>query len=176
MRTPESDEVPVALREPAHQVSPRAVGYWRTSEAISTAAVVVFLSGVIAATFAIGALERFRPWVLLGSGLLLVFQIAELIWMPQIRFRIHRWEITPTAIHTRSGWLGREERIAPLSRVQTVDSAQGILMRQFRLATITVTTASAAGPIEIACLDEETARRTVADLTEYVGRATGDAT
>ena len=49
---------------------------------------------------------------------------------------------TEDAVFTRSGWIGREQRIAPLSRVQTVDSHQSVLMRPFHLSTITVTTAS----------------------------------
>lgn len=150
--------------------------YWRLSAAIGGLIQVVFLVAAVASTFFIDGLEGVRPWVILIAVVLLAAVIARLIWMPPLRFRIHRWEVTETAIHTRSGWLGREERIAPLSRVQTVDSRQGALMRYFKLSTITVTTASAAGPIEIACLDEGVARHVVADLTEYVGNSEGDAT
>ena len=71
---------------------------------------------------------------------------AYAVVMPSLRYRIHRWEVTSDAIFTRSGWLSREQRIAPLNRVQTVDSHQGALMRLFGLSSITVTTASAAGP------------------------------
>ena len=28
--------------------------------------------------------------------------------MPSVRYRIHRWEVTPTAVHTRAGWLTLE--------------------------------------------------------------------
>ena len=77
---------------------------------------------------------------------------------------------------TRSGWLSRDQRIAPLNRVQTVDSHQGAIMRLFGLSSITVTTASAAGPISIDCLDQEVARRVVAELTEITAAAEGDAT
>ncbi len=176
MSTPSAEEVPVALREPINQVSPRAVAFWRVSAALSGGIEAAFLIGAIASTYFIDGLENVRPWVILIAVVLLAGIIARLIWMPPLRFRIHRWEISETAIHTRSGWITREERIAPLSRVQTVDSRQGAVMRRFKLSTITVTTASAAGPIEIACLDEELARQVVADLTEYVGKTDGDAT
>ena len=65
---------------------------------------------------------------------------------------------------------------SPISRVQTVDSGQGALMRAFGLMSITVTTASAAGPLTIDCLDTATARSVVAELTEITGRHAGDAT
>lgn len=161
---------PVALREPAHQVSPRAVAYWR---------VACLIELVVTWAIAIAAyvLVPERPWwatVLLV--LALVLPLAHLLVMPPVRYRIHRWEVTPTAIHTRSGWLSVETRVAPLSRVQTVDSRQGLLMRGFGLASLTVTTASAAGPITIDCLDAARARDLVATLTEITGASEGDAT
>jgi membrane protein YdbS with pleckstrin-like domain len=162
---------PVALREPAHQVSPRAVTYWRVSALIG--AVVLWIIVIAVYTFALPE----RPWwtttILVVA---LVAPLAHLMVMPQLRYRIHRWEVTPTAIYTRSGWLSIDSRVAPLSRVQTVDSTQGALMRLFRLASLTVTTASAAGPITIDCLDREVARRLVHELTEITGASEGDAT
>lgn len=184
MSTPSADHAgaaaplapPLSLHEPANQVSPRAVPYWRLSALFTAFTRGAFLVAAIVSTYLIGGLENLRPWVIGVCVVLLAVLLARVVWMPPLRFRIHRWEITPTAIHTRSGWVTREERIAPLSRVQTVDSRQSALMRYFNLSTITVTTASAAGPIEIACLDEAVARRVVAELTEIVGQTTGDAT
>ena len=65
--------------------------------------------------------------------LLAVAAVAGVVLMPRIRFRVHRWEVTDTAVHTREGWIGRQTRIAPISRVQTVDSRQGALQRMFGL-------------------------------------------
>lgn len=160
-----------ALREPAFKVSPRAVSYWRVVELIGT---VIVLGGLGAAYILV--FDDKPWWATAILALVVVNCLVRVLVMPQIRFRVHRWEVTPTAVYTRSGWLGREQRIAPLSRVQTVDSTQGALMRTFGLASITVTTASAAGPITIACLDKATADRVVADLTAITGRTEGDAT
>ena len=162
--------LPSVIREPAHRVSPRAVAYWRTAALIG--------SVVLWALLAVGyALLPERPWWV--TALVVVVVAADLAYVavvPGLRYRVHRWEVTPTAVHTRSGWLTREERIAPLSRVQTVDTAQGALMRYFGLMSITVTTASAAGPLTLECLDVPTARSVVAELTEITGRSAGDAT
>jgi membrane protein YdbS with pleckstrin-like domain len=49
-------------------------------------------------------------------------------------------------------------------------------MRLFGLASITVTTASAAGPITIDCLDADVARQVVARLTAITAATEGDAT
>lgn len=162
--------LPSVIREPAHRVSPRAVAYWRTAALLGS----VGLWALLAVGY---ALLPERPWWV--TALLVVVVAADVAYVavvPGLRYRVHRWEVTPTAVHTRSGWLTREERIAPLSRVQTVDTAQGALMRYFGLMSITVTTASAAGPLTLECLDAETARAVVAELTEITGRSAGDAT
>lgn len=159
-----------ALREPAHQVCPRAVNYWRTSSLIT--AVVV-----LAIALTVYAVVPERPWWATALLVVLVLvDVVNVLVVPPIRFRIHRWEVNDIAIHTRVGWLGRESRIAPLSRVQTVDSSQGPLMRLFKLASVTVTTASAAGPITIAGLDADEARELVVKLTEITSATEGDAT
>jgi len=109
-------------------------------------------------------------------ALTVLFAAAHLIVMPRWRYRVHRWEVTPTAVYTQSGWLIQERRIAPLSRVQTVDTERGPLEQLFRLANVTVTTASAAGPLRIYGLDRATAEGMVAELTEVTSHSQGDAT
>ena len=47
---------------------------------------------------------------------------VPLFVVPMWRYRVHRWEIRPQAVYTRTGWLVQERRIAPISRVQTVDT------------------------------------------------------
>lgn len=158
------------LRAPTHQVSPRAIPFWTVSAAIGHAVVLV------PAAIAYLVIPDVPGWVGLVVVALVVAAAVHVVLMPRIRFRVHRWEVTPTAVHTLEGWIGRESRIAPISRVQTVDSRQGALMRVFGLASITVTTASAAGPITIACLDQDTARQVVAQLTAITSATVGDAT
>lgn len=166
----ETPTASVVLREPANRVSPRAVSYWRLTAFIG--AVIEWI--VLGVGY---ALLPERPWWVTALLVaLVVASVVHLALMPTIRYRVHRWEVTPTAVHTRSGWITIEQRIAPLSRVQTVDSQQGALMRLFKLASLTVTTASAAGPITIACLDAEVAHGLVAELTAITSSTTGDAT
>ena len=158
------------LREPAHRVSTRAITFWRVSALLGDAILVV------AAVVAYVVVPDVPGWTLLLVLLVAVGAVAHVVLMPRIRYRVHRWEVTDTAVHTRSGWITRETRIAPISRVQTVDSRQGALMRLFGLASITVTTASAAGPITVDCLDADTARQVVARLTAITSAGEDDAT
>ena len=105
-----------------------------------------------------------------------VLAAAHVTVMPRWRFRVHRWESTPEAVYTQSGWFNQERRIAPVSRIQTVDSERGPLEQIFGLSNVTVTTASAAGPLKIHGLDRETAQRLVDELTEGTQAERGDAT
>lgn len=166
-----SDVTPtLALREPSERVSPRAVTYWRVSAGIWT---VVF--AVIG--FVVWFFVPSWPWWATAIAVLIgVWALVELLVAPTFRYRIHRWEVDDIAVHTREGWLSLDSRIAPLNRVQTVDSSQGPMMRLFRIASITVTTASAAGPITINGLDQDEAKRLVALLTRTTAAVEGDAT
>jgi hypothetical protein len=102
--------------------------------------------------------------------------LLHVLVMPQWRYRVHRWEATDHAVYTRSGWFNQSRRIAPLSRIQTVDTERGPLEQLFRLANVTVTTASAAGPLRIHGLAPAEADRLVAELTLRTSATAGDAT
>jgi len=157
------------LRDPAHRVSPRARTMWHVETGIESAATAVVLGGA-AVAFAPGAL---RWWLL---AVVVVGCATVAVVVPQWRYAVHRWEVSPTAVYTQRGWWARERRIAPMSRVQTVDYAQGVLSRAFGLATVTVTTASAAGPLRIDGLDRELALQLVDELTLKADLVEGDAT
>lgn len=168
------DGMPSArLREPAHRVSPRAVRYWTVNSAIT--GVIVW-----AVMFAIAwFLPEGRWW---STGLVWIFvavmvaDVVEVVLEPTIRYRRTRWEVRDGKVFVQTGWLSRDQRLAPLSRVQTVDTHRGPVMRIYGLADITVTTASAAGPITIPCLDSELAERVTAELARITGATRGDAT
>lgn len=156
------------LRDPANLVSARAPHLWRLG------AVVRSLLVAGAATFANLVWDLDLPlWLWVAYA---VIALAYVVAMPVIRYRIHRWETTATAVYTQSGWLSRERRIAPMSRVQTVDFEQTAVSRVFGLASVTVTTASAAGPLRIDDLDTEVAQRLVEELTRRAEDDPGDAT
>lgn len=159
------------LREPAHQVSPWAKRMWLAQGAIT---VLVLLAVQVGWWFLNDEGDRTANGVV--AGVWLVASVAYLVIMPRWRYRVHRWETTPTAVYTQTGWLTQEKRIAPVSRIQTVDLARGPLAQLFRLASVTVTTASAAGPLRIHGLDLADAQRLVAELTAETAAEQGDAT
>ena len=115
-------------------------------------------------------------WLVATTVVTVVVGLAYGIAVPPLLYRIHRWEVTPEAVYTLSGWLVREWRIAPISRVQTVDTEHGPLQQLLKLASVTVTTASARGPVKIRGLDEQAAAELARLLTETTHATPGDAT
>jgi uncharacterized protein len=157
------------LREPAGRVSPRAPLIW----AIGAVVRGLFLAAVLFVATRVVELFSVPGWVWPAYA---VAALAYAVVMPIYRYRVHRWESTSTAVYTQSGWLARERRIAPMSRVQTVDLQQTAFSRLFGLANVTVTTASAAGPLRIEALGVDVAERLVDELTRRAEAEGGDAT
>jgi uncharacterized protein len=158
------------LRPPRNLVSRRAVFYWTARAALGW----LVLFGIQLAVWSQDPGEdRLHLTVLAATG---AAALLHLIVMPQWRYRVHRWEATSEAVYTQSGWFTQERRIAPVSRIQTVDSHIGAFEQLFRLANVTVTTASAAGPLHIHGLDRATAQALVDHLTRTTQASTGDAT
>jgi membrane protein YdbS with pleckstrin-like domain len=160
---------PARLREPSERVSPRARWLW-TIGGVIQAVVVVAVSLLVSG-----------PWDWFAFSLwwfvpLCVVLAGYVVGMPLWRYRVHRWEVTDTAVYTQRGWFNIERRIAPLSRVQTVDVHRGPVSQVFRLSTVTVTTASSAGALRIEGLDAALAARIVDDVTSRTERETSDAT
>lgn len=161
---------PFVMREPAHRVSPRALWLWRVEGLLSVLPVAVALGlwGWLDG-------ERRTAQVVVGA-LLVLWALVEVLVVPPFRFRVHRWEVTDLAVYTQSGFLRQERRIAPISRIQTVDSQFGAVERLFGLGTLTVTTASAAGALRVAGLTREHIEALVVDLTAVTAATAGDAT
>jgi uncharacterized protein len=156
------------LRPPAHQVDPRAVRWWQLRALLMVVVLAVPQTVALLATGHGGWGVSLAATAAAG----LVYGLA----VPPLRYRIHRWEVTGEAVYTLSGWLVREWRIAPISRVQTVDTEHGPLQQLLRLATVTVTTASARGAVKIAGLDAAAAAELARTLTATTQATPGDAT
>lgn len=148
------DHVP--LRPPANPVSRKAVALWLLEGVFWS---VVLVGGSFFLTRWIdGARWSWLPvWMVdhiwwlpvLVAVLVVPGAIAEPFW----RYAVHRWELSGDVVYARSGWIAREWTFVPVSRIQTVDKAQGTLERALGLATVEIRTASHAGSSTIKGLD-----------------------
>ncbi|WP_228079470.1 PH domain-containing protein [Streptomyces profundus] len=161
---------PVPLREPEHRVERRAVALW-VARALAWSLPVAGVLGLLHAVW-----SSARPWtgpLLVAAAVLIP---AYVLVMPNWRYRVHRWESTEEAVFAREGWLVQQWRIAPISRIQTVDTVRGPFDQLLGLTTLVVTTASSSGAISIRGLAPDTASAAADRLTEITRRTPGDAT
>lgn len=163
--------IALLVREPSWRPSPRAVPFWTWNAIVGW---VVFACLQLAWMLIADAWTS--PLHLGGLALTALVATVHVSVMPRWRYRVHRWEITDDAVFVRSGWLTQETRVAPIARLQTVDSRRGFLHRIYGLTTVTVTTASSAGALSIHALDDAVARDVVAALTAVAQQTPGDAT
>jgi membrane protein YdbS with pleckstrin-like domain len=142
---------------------------WITTDTLRGLVIVVVLY-LVSGPWNWFELPRWVLWVIAAALL------AYAVLVPQWRYLVHRWEVTDTAVYTQTGWWARERRIAPMSRVQTVDHREGAISRLFHLSTVRVTTASSAGALTIEGLDRDRALAIVEELTRMADSVPGDAT
>lgn len=161
---------PVTVRPPRHRIERRAIWWW----------VLRALTrwGLLLAGLSVAAVlwEPARVWLvapIFGAALVL---LAKAVVEPWWRYAVHRWEVGEHATYAVEGWVVREWRVAPTSRIQTVDAVRGPLEQLMGLSTLRVTTASAYGAITIPGLDQHTAAEAVTRLAAVAELTDGDAT
>ena len=160
----------LTLRAPKHRVHRRAILWWSLEAALGWVV-------LIGAQLAWLILDDSHPgWLTVTLVISAVLAVLHVGVMPAWRYYVHRWEATPEAVCTRSGWLNQEWRIAPIARIQTIDTKRRPLEQALGLATVTITTASAHGPVEIVGLALEDATALVEELTATTQATPGDAT
>lgn len=158
------------MRPPRNRLERRSILWWTTAN-LSKAVAVLGALGIVYAFYAPS-----RPWLEPLLGILGAVYALRIAVAPTWRYLIHRWETSDEAVYSLRGWVVREWRVTPVSRIQTVDTIQGPLQQLFGLATLRVTTASRQGQIIISGLDAAVAARLAAELTEVTQATPGDAT
>lgn len=161
---------PVRLRPPRHRVERRTIALWVLQALVFPGLLLV---GAIVAYV---LWDSARPWLAVALALVGVLTVVSFAVEPFWRYAVHRWEYTDEAVYARTGWLVREWRVSPISRIQTVDSVRGPFEQLLGLATLRVTTASSSGAVEITGLRAEVAAEVAEHLTTITEKTPGDAT
>jgi membrane protein YdbS with pleckstrin-like domain len=158
------------IRSPRNRLSPRFI-LWRTLNTFFWAVGVI---GTFIVPYVL--FESARTWLGPFVWFLVVVFGINVVFMPPYRYWVHRWETTDQAVYTLTGWVSREWRIVPISRIQSIDTVQGPLEQLLGLATIKVTTAAGRGGVAIEGLDAEIAKEAAGRLNEITQFTPGDAT
>lgn len=152
----------VRLRPPTNALDRRVVAVWRVN------ATLVFGPPILVLVLLGLLIPPARLWLLVPAVVVAVIALPYLTVLPLWWYRVHRWEVTDDAVYVRAGYFWQEWRVAPMSRIQTVDTLRGPVEQGFQLSTLVVTTASAKGALRIRGLEHTQA----ADLAEQLSRTT----
>lgn len=164
------DPATLAVRPPRHRLARRFI-LWRTLNTLFWAVGVLGALVTPHILFA-GVRTWLDPVIWVVAGIF----AANLLFMPTYRYFVHRWETTDEAVYSLSGWITREWRIVPVSRIQSIDTVQGPIEQLLGLATIKVTTASHEGHVKIEGIETPIAEEAVRRLNEIAQATPGDAT
>lgn len=158
------------MRLPALRIERRAIAWWMLRALLLWG---VLLGALITAS---ALWQPARVWLIAPTVMVAVILLAKLLVEPWWRYSVHRWEIGTHATYASTGWLVREWRVAPTSRIQTVDAVRGPLEQLLGLSTLRVTTTSSAGAISVVGLDRATAQEAATRLAAIAELSEGDAT
>ena len=163
------------VRDPAWQVSRSAIGLWVTEGILGSLGWgVVVGAGLLFVPSSPGGAVPVLRWA--APVLLLLYAVVAIGVRPFVRYRVHRWEVTPDAVHSLTGWLNRTWTLVPISRIQTVDVTRGALQQVFGLASVAVLTASSQGTVRVPHLEAGVAQRVADDLARRAEAVRDEAT
>ncbi|WP_329084021.1 MULTISPECIES: PH domain-containing protein [unclassified Streptosporangium] len=169
----------VSLRAPANPVSRKAITLWLL-EGLFWSVLLAGGSFFLARWIDEDRWSWLPGWALDNiwwlPWLMVLLLIPGTLIEPFWRYAVHRWEFSGDVVYARSGWLSREWVFVPVSRIQTVDKAQGWFERMLGLATVEIRTASHAGSSTIKGLEYEVAAELAEGLARRAEELRDDAT
>lgn len=124
---------------PKNNIAPDAIKAWK----ITAMLYLIILWLIIIAGFIVSYLFHFPLWYSLIAfivGILITYLSVFLI--PKLRYRRWKYEIFEQEIYIQHGILIITRTLIPMIRVQHVDTKQGPILKKFRLATVTISTAA----------------------------------
>jgi membrane protein YdbS with pleckstrin-like domain len=125
--------------EPKHRISEKAITVWRISGAVSSAISWIIFFALVTVTF----IFDWSYWVIVVAFVIAVIDTYVKIFVfSKLRWKRWRYEVHEHEIDIQHGLFIVKRTIIPMVRVQHVDTEQGPLLRKYRLATVSVSTAA----------------------------------
>jgi membrane protein YdbS with pleckstrin-like domain len=136
--------------EPSQSLSERALPVWRIRALLESffVALIPITYGVIVYLFSV---PLWGLWLLLS--LYLLYVILTAVILPPIRWRRWRYDVLANEIDLQSGVFIVKRTLIPMSRVQHVDTEQGPLLRKYKLAAVSISTAATVHQIPLLTIE-----------------------
>ncbi|MFC3039303.1 PH domain-containing protein [Virgibacillus xinjiangensis] len=137
---------------PKNTIAKDAIKAWKI-----TAAIYAIVLWVLTVAGVVLAYMFDFPWgiVIAAASISVICTYLFVFLLPKIRWRRWRYEVFEQEIYIQHGIFIVTRTLVPMIRVQHVDTKQGPILKKFRLASVTIS--SAATTHEIPALLEEDA-------------------
>ncbi|MGP4060533.1 PH domain-containing protein [Halobacillus sp. H74] len=142
------------IEAPTKQLSKDSVKVWLISETLLNILMFIILIGLFIADDFF-AWYKWIEWVLIG---LTILSIVGTVWSFFKAFLLYnhwRYDVNEEFLQLKSGALHEEHQLIPMTKIQSVSTHQGPLLRKYKLYTIKVSTIGSVH--EIPALPEATA-------------------
>ncbi|MCP3026842.1 PH domain-containing protein [Halobacillus sp. A5] len=127
------------MKVPTQRISTRALTLWRLYGVIQAGVAALLVIGTGITTY----LFDWPLWPLLSVSIVLAaIIILNIGVIPSVRWKRWRYEVRDQEIELQYGLFIITRTLVPMVRVQHVDTEQGPLLRKYKLATISISTAA----------------------------------
>ncbi|MEK3856363.1 PH domain-containing protein [Cytobacillus sp. FSL H8-0458] len=129
----------VNIKEPQNRISPRAIRVWIISEVIQNT--IGF--AVLGVLFYLDDLFSWKEWISWVLIILLAVSIPAAIWSfisPFIKYKSWRFDVDEEYVQMKSGVWQEKHLLIPMTKVQSVETVQGPIMRRYGLYSVTMGT------------------------------------
>lgn len=126
-------------KQPVNMIAPTAIKAWRITAMINVS--ILWIATLVG--FILTFINKWPFWY--GLIAIIISGLCTYIFvflLPKIRWRRWRYEIFEQEIYIQYGILVVSKTLVPMIRVQHVDTKQGPILKRFRLANVTISTAA----------------------------------
>ncbi|WP_059105164.1 PH domain-containing protein [Shouchella shacheensis] len=145
-------------KEPSQRLPKKAIQVWRIQNSFDTLFFALFpvAYGLLGYFF----FENLPSWILWGLiGVVLLYGLARIVIWPQIQWYRFRYEVLDEEIDIRQGVVIVRRTLIPMVRVQHVDTEQGPILRRYKMAAVSITSAATTHSIPTLFLEDADALR-----------------
>ena len=149
-------------QQPKFQLPKKAQTVWRLYGWIQTIILTLVAAGLIFVTLKFD----WPQWMMyVAMGVVLLSICCSIVIFPNIRWKIWRYEVREQEIEIQSGLFVVKRTLIPMVRVQHVDTEQGPILRKYKLANISISSAATTHTIPLLQLkDADMLRTKISDL------------
>lgn len=154
--------------QPKNNIAYEAIKAWRITASIyMTGLFLLIIAGAVLSYI----FEISYIYVIIAVIVLVILTYVFVYLIPKLRYRRWRYEIFEQEVYIQHGILIVTRTIIPMIRVQHVDTEQGPILKRYKLATVSISTAATTH--EIPALDEEDASK-IRDRISVLARVDED--